>query len=352
MKLITLTLLLLTVSCGKDETIKIIHNNDRVTDLERRMKLNEQLDSAQSALIQANSNAILAEQSARELADSMLNDALQQEIADRASVDSVLQALIEDEVSARQSGDNSLSSQLQIEIANRIAGDNVNSAALSFAVLTQSLVNFGVQSNIAVINSKINQINNKINNLTSRVEGLEEDVDVLQAETNRLAVDLSFLESSLRAEIDLVSAQATATQAQLNREGVKVFKCNSASSTERILKINGKFYAAMNYVSTESVQVISGSSETSFTNPKLCIKDEKVKLPGGNGQCPSSWQSVGGNTVLVPAYSTSSKTVIKSVKIALDILSDGQYSTTDGGLSCNFTISGNGTNSTNLVPVQ
>lgn len=352
MKLIALALLLLTVSCGKDESMKIIHNNDRVTDLERRMQINEQLDTVQSALIQANSNAILAEQSARELADSILSSELQQEILDRADSDSVLQGLIDAEVLARQSGDNSLSVQLQFEIANRIAGDLANSAALSAASFLQSLVNFGVQNNLSTINGKINQINYKINNLTSRVEDIEEDVNTLQNETSQLAVDMAFLEASLSAEIDLVSAQAAATQAQLNQEGVKVFKCNSASSTERILKINGKFYGTMNYVTTEEVQVISGSSSTTFTNPKLCVKGEKTKLPGGNGQCPASWQSVGGNTATIPAYSTATKTVVTSVKVALDILSDGSYSTTDGGSACTFSISGGGSNSSNLVSVQ
>lgn len=355
MKYILISLALLTfVSCSND-SVKVINNSQRVSDLERRMALNEQLDSAQSAMIQANSDAISAEQSARQSADALLSAELQQEILDRAAGDSALQALINAEAQARQAGDNSLSSQLQIEIANRIAGDQANSAALAFAVFTQSLVNFGVQVNLNQINFKISQINSKINNLTNRVDNLEEDVDDLQNETNQLAIDIASLEASLSAEIDLVAAQAAATQAQLNQEGVKVFKCNSSSSTERILKINGKFYAAMNRVTTKQVQVITGSTSTTFINPKLCIRTglwEEVQLPNSAGNCNPGYTSVGGNSITVPAYSTANQTVVDSVKIALDILSDGSYSTTDGVSACNFSISGSGSNSSNLVQVQ
>jgi len=158
------------------------------------------------------------------------------------------------------------------------------------------------------------------------------------------------LRLNLQAQIDDVSVAQAATQAQLDQEGVKVYKCDSPTSTERILKINNTFYAVMNRVTTEVVQVVTGSTSTTYTNPKLCLKDDKAKLPGGNGDCPSSWTAVGGDTVTVPSYSTASKTVVTSVKMALDPIDNGSYVTTDGGPACSFNIN-NGV-ATNLVQVQ
>ena len=52
MKTILLLLaLLLTVSCGDKEVVRVIHNNDRVTLLEARMTLNEANDSLLEARV-------------------------------------------------------------------------------------------------------------------------------------------------------------------------------------------------------------------------------------------------------------------------------------------------------------
>ncbi len=351
MKIVSLLALLAITACAPDKT-KVINNSNRVSDLERRMTINEQLDAVQSQLIQANADAIAAETAAREAADSMLDDALQQEIADRIAGDADLAALIDAEESARQAGDAVQASNLQIEIANRIAGDRSNSLALAAAVFTQSLTNFALQYSISMTNNRFNLVNSRLSSLESRMSNAESDINQLESDAAQLAIDMANLEASLQSQIDSVAASNAATQAQLNAEGVKLFKCNSSSSTERIMKINGKFYAAMNRVTTESVQVITGSSSSTFSNPKLCLKDEKTKLPGGNGQCPSSWQEVGGNTVTIPAYSVGNRTVVTSVKIAIDILSDGSYATTDGGPACHFTISGGGTSQSGLIAVQ
>lgn len=344
MKLFLLSLTLLVVSCA-DQRTKIINNSARVSDLERRMVLNEQLDAAQSLLIDA-------ERSAREAGDLSLDAALQQEILDRAQGDANLQILIDDEAAARQAGDSLLANDLQIEIANRIAGDQQNSANLAASIFFQSLVNISTQFSISNINNRINQLNSRVVSLQNRVDSLQNRIEDLETETAQLSSDIETLEALLNARIDTVAAQAAATQAQLNAEGVKLFKCNSSSSTERIMKINGKFYAVMNRVSTETIPVFTQSSSITVSNPKLCIKDEKVKLPGGNGQCPSSWQEVGGSVTTIPAYSSSNRTVVSSVKIALDILSDGNYITTDGGPACSFSISNNGTSQTGLIAVQ
>ncbi len=351
MKFMLLASLLLLVSCGNDKT-KVINNSARIDDLERRMDLNEQLDAMQNQRLDLLEAAMIAEREAREAGDAQLAADLQSEIDARIAADAVLAQLIADEQAARIAGDAALSSQLSIEIANRIHGDQMNSVALAAAMFSQSLVNFGVQFQISQINQRLSVVNSRLSSLESRMSQAESDINSLEVLAAQAQSSLSVLSAQLSARIDSVSAAAAATQAQLDREGVKLFKCNSSSSTERIMKINGKFYAAMNYVQTEQIQVLATAPGVVFTNPKLCLKDEKVKLPGGNGNCPSSWETVGGNTVQVPQFTSASKTVIKSVKIAIDILSDGSYSTTDGGPACNFSISNNGTSSSNLIPVQ
>lgn len=349
-KLLMVALLAITlVGCGK-ETVTLNDHSGRISDLERRMALNEQLDIAQSALIQANADAIAAERDARIAGDQSLDASLQQEIADRAAGDSYLQALLNTESNARLNGDNQLAADLQIEIANRIAGDQHSSAQLTAAVFAQSITNVAVQFQLALINGKLNQLTNKTNSLQSQVNNLNADLNALENQVNNLNSSVLNLQLSLQAQIDNLSVSQAATQAQLDQQGVQLFKCNSSSSSERIMKINGKFYGVMNRVTTETVQVVTGSTSTSYTNPKLCLKDEKAKLPNGNGDCPSSWTAVGGNTVVVPSYSTANKTVVTSVKIALDILTDGSYATTDGGPACYFSISNGGTSSSGLVP--
>jgi hypothetical protein len=337
--------------CAEDR-LRVIHNNDRVSELERRAALNDQLNSIQNDRLSALEAALAAETQARIEGDLDLESSLQAEMDARIAQDAALQQLIEDEQAARIAGDDQLRAELQIEIANRINGDRANSQALTASVLVQSLVNLGVQLQLSSINSRLNQVNSRVLSLTSRVSNLEENLENLEQEVADLRADQETVRLALQAQIDSLSTQQAATQAQLDREGVKLFKCNSSSSTERIMKINGKFYAVMNRVQTQQVQVITGSSSTTFTNPKLCLKDDKAKLPGGNGQCPSSWAEVGGNTVTVPSYSTANRTVVTDVKIALDLLSDGNYQTTDGGPACSFSISNGGTSSTNLIAVQ
>lgn len=351
-----LLLLTLLVSCGEDVT-KVISNNARVSDLERRMALNEQLDASQSLLIQANADAIAAESAARSSADEALEDSLEQEKQERIAADDELRSLIQAEAAARQAGDDSLAADLQIEIANRIAGDQHSSAALAASVLYQSLVNMSVQFSLSSINFRLNQLSSSLSSLQSRVNSLEYRIEDLEEESAQLSSQISLLQVSLNARIDTVAAQAAAAQAQINQQGVQLFKCNSASSTERIMKINGKFYAAMNRVTTESIQVITGATPQTVVVPKLCVKSNgDLALAYSSGQCPSNghWSAVPGTgiSVLTQPHSVTSKVVVTSVKIALDILSDGSYSTTDGGPACHFSISGGGSAQSGLIAVQ
>jgi hypothetical protein len=302
---------LIFTGCADDRLI-VVNNSDRVSELERRAALNDQLNVIQNQRLDA------------------------------------LEAMLAKEISDRELADQNLQDLLTAETSARIAGDS----ALAVSLATQALTNVLQQAQINSLNLGFILLNSRINTLTSRVNNLREDLTSLESEVSQLAADMQTQNSLLEAQIDAIEVQQAATQSQLDQEGVKLYKCNSASSTERIMKINGKFYAAVNRVTTSQVRVITGSSSQTFSNPKLCLKDDKTKLPGGNGQCPNSWTEVGGNTVVVPSYSTSNRTVVTEVKIALDLLVDGNYSTTDAGPTCNFTISNNGTTSTNLIPVQ
>ena len=343
--------------CSEDK-LKVIHNNDRVSDLERRMALNEQLDAMQDQRLSALEEALAAEEQARINGDLSLSDSLAQEIADRAAADAELASLLEAEERARIAGDKELYSLLQIEIANRINGDKSNSAALSLAVLLQSITNFVVQGQISEINGKISKISGEISTLQEKVKNLDNRIEVLEGEVAQLALDMVDLELSMKAQIDKLAAQQAATQAQLDAEGVKVYKCNAPNSTERIFKINGKFYAAMNRVTKQTIQVITGSSSQTFTTPDMCLTSSgTLVLPNSGGRCtpnsgPFKSTKVPGETIVVPSYTTTDVSVVTSVKIALDILTDGEYVTTDGGPACSFSISGGGTNQTGLVPVQ
>lgn len=339
-----LALVTFVVGCTEDR-VTVFHNNDRVTELERRANLNDQLNALQNQRLDALEAALALETEARQEGD--LN--LSQDIAD---LDEELRDLLAQEEAARIAGDDTLRVDLQVEIANRVAGDQANSAALAVSVFAQSLVNVAVQVQLNQLNSKISQANTKISTLTTRVNNLESDLDDLEAEVAQLAADMAGINTSLQAQIDLLSVQQAATQAQLNQQGVQLFKCNSSSSTERLMKINGKFYAVMNRVKTEQVQVITGSSSVTFSTPLLCTSGGGSNL--SLGPCDSGKTPVPntGTTVTVPSYSTVVRTVVTEVKIALDILTDGGYVTTDGGTACNFSISSGGTVATNLIPVQ
>lgn len=349
--------LLFVVGCSSDR-VTVLHNNDRVTELERRANLNDQLNVLQNQRLDALESALAAETSAREAADLALSADLQAELDARVLADDQLRDLLAQEQAARVLGDDTLRADLQTEIANRIAGDQANSTALALSVLGQSLVNVAVQVQLNNLNTKINQANTKITNLTVRVNNLESDLNALEVEVAQLATDMAGITASLQAQINTLSIQQAATQAQLSQQGVQLFKCNSPNSTERIMKINGKFYAVMNRVTTKTVQVVTGSSSATYTTPDLCRTFLGVlELPNSGGVCtpnsgPFKSTKIPGQTVTVPSYSTASVTLVDSVKIALDILTDGNYQTTDGGAPCSFSISGGGTTQTGLIAVQ
>lgn len=345
-----LALLLAFAACT--DKVLVITNEARVSELERRADLNDQLDTIQGDLIDSNNAAVNARIDALDLD---LRQLIANEQAAREAADANLQAGLAAEQAAREAGDDDLADQIAAETAARQLRDNQLTAALAASIAVQTIVNAGVQMQISLINSKFPVINSKLASLQSQINAANANISALQSEVDALQGDAADLEARMiAAESDISSLEASvlALNVRLDQESVKVYKCNLASSKERMFKINGKFYAVMNHVSTESVQVITGSSSSSFSNPKLCLKDEKVKLPGGSGNCPSGWDPVGGNSVMVPSYSTANKTVVTSVQMALEQLTDGSYSTTDGSTPCYFSVSGGGTSASNLIQAQ
>jgi hypothetical protein len=349
--------MLITFGCSSDKVVLNDHL-DRIVDLERRADLNDQLNLLQDQRLTALENALEQEVLVRESADIQLSDSLQAEMDARIAQDSVLADLIQQESDAREAGDDDLRTDLQLEIAARIAGDQAVSSALALSVLTQTLVNVAVQIQLSQVNSKISIINNKLAILTNRVNNLEDRLDDVEDDVSQLYFDLAAVNASLQGQINSLSIQQIATQAQLDREGVKLYKCNNPGSSERIMKINGYFYAVMNRVTSESVKVITGSSSQTFTTPDMCETwNGDLKLPNSGGQCtpnggPFASTLISGEQIVVPSYTTKNVTVVKSVEIALDLLKDGSYITTDGAVNCPFSILGDGTSSTGLIPVQ
>src|SRR5690606_39180590 len=106
----------------------------------------------------------------------------------------------------------------------------------------------------------------------------------------------------------------------------------------------------------QSVTVVTGSSSQSHVVPKLCMKATpgNVKELKADTSCTGGWTDVPGTgqTIVVPAYTAGNVTVVTSAKMAMDILPVGNYATTDGGPACSFSITGDGSTSTNLVQVQ
>jgi hypothetical protein len=72
------------IGCANDRLL-VINNSQRVSDLEQRMALNEQLDAIQDQRLAALEAALLAETEARQAADLELEDSLQAEMEARLS---------------------------------------------------------------------------------------------------------------------------------------------------------------------------------------------------------------------------------------------------------------------------
>jgi hypothetical protein len=322
-KLTLLIMSLMLAGCG--DTTYVDTHGDRIDDLERRADLNDAINELQNQLIQANNEAIAQE------------------------------------VSARIAGDNLLTALIDQENAARIAEDFELASSLAASIAAQSVVNVLVQIQIASIKSRFPAINSTLNSLQAQINNTNANLNALEVQINSLSASLTNLQlqqNALSGDLGLLQAQVADLILQVNARGVTVYACkrpDNSLSKERLFKIGDKFYGAMNYVSTASQQVITGSSSVTVSIPKLCRNKnnhDKTKLPNNGGQCTpaNAWEVVpgSGTTQTIPAYTTGSTTVVTSVQIALEeLLSGSNYTTTDGSAACTF--NGNGTN---LVPVQ
>lgn len=313
--LITLTFLLLS-ACG--ETVYIDAHGNRITELERRADLNDELDTLQSQLIDAITLGL-----------NSLKDRV-----DMLEVDSFdLYQLLLQERQARESGDLALAAELQDEIA------------------LQNLANNLMQGQINSLNTNLSALSSQMSSLQTQVNNVEVSVSTIEAELDALSLSLANLQLALAAEVDNLQAQIDALSDRIDNEGVKVYACkrsNGTLSKERLFKIGGKFYGAMNYVTVQTVQTLANSTPITIAVPKLCVKDEtEFKLPNNGGQCvpDSEWSVMEGTGIVqtIPQYSAVNTPVVTSVQIALEALNSGtNYITTDGSASCSF--NGNGTN--------
>lgn len=302
--------------CSSDKTV-LNDQSGRISDLERRMSLNEQLDQLQSQLIQQNS------------------DALAQETQSRIDGDALLQSLLDQEEQAR------------------IAGDAQTAAQLQAAAVAQSIVNLVVQGQIALLNSKFGPINTKLTSLQNQINNVNSNLNSIQSSISSLQVELSGLEATQQATATQLNQSIATLQAQVNAQKVEVYKCNASQSKENFLKIGGNYYGVMNRVAVETVQVVTGSSSQVITTPKLCRNSgDQLKLPDSSGNCNGGGWSVvpgSGTSTTVAAYTTANKTVVTSVQMDLEKL-EGSYITTDGQASCSFSVN-NGV-ATNLILAQ
>jgi len=192
----------MVAGCSK-ESLKVIHNNDRVSELERRAALNDQTDAAQSELISINDQRITV------LEGKM--DAVQADI-------SSLQSQLAAETAAREAGDAELSSLLAQEAAAREAGDQASADALAAAVATQTaknnlftnkintinallaaqaVIDVLLQFQISQINSKFPTINNKLNSLQSQINNVNSDINSLESQMAQVQSDLLDLQGDI-----------------------------------------------------------------------------------------------------------------------------------------------------------
>lgn len=197
--LTVIALSLFLTACENDKT-RVIHNNDRVNDLEQRAAFNDQVNIAQNAAIAANSSAI---------------------------------SDLRDDITTLQGEMSSLQSALATEIAAREAGDTTNGnritqlqTQVSAMGLAQSILNLAQNARISSLESKMTIQTNKLSQLTARVTANEGNIasltqDVVDIKQKILAlqaedVALSLRIDSLVSRVSTAEGNITALQSQFN----------------------------------------------------------------------------------------------------------------------------------------
>jgi chromosome segregation ATPase len=269
--LLLLTLTVALSACSGSDTVIVNTHGDRISELERRADLNDKLNEVQNMRLDALEGRMgSVEDRATDL--EVRVDELEGEVEALELADADLQQQIDDLTTQMLDGDASLQSQIDSLVWEQsVTRGRLNS--LQAQLFVQSFVVSVMQNQISIINSRFPVINSRLNSLQSQINDHSSRLDTIESELNDVVSDLSSLDTrvlALESDFLVLEGQVSALQARLDREGVTVFKCNSASSKEKIFKINGLFYAAMNYVTKSgnnvtSVQIALESLNSSTT---------------------------------------------------------------------------------------
>jgi hypothetical protein len=275
------------VSCGK-ERLRIIHNDDRVSDLERRMTLVEKINSAQSTLIQMNHDSIISltdrvstnESNIANLEISLNN--LQEDMieADQHLTDMIIAA---SEASADGDEENAaalLQAIQQQQIINQQIKNNL--IALNAAALAQVFTNIVLQAQISSNSSQISSLMDDLSDLSARVSLAESNVESLESQMDVVISDIDSLKTrTTNIENGLSNLTSRMTLAENNITGLRtdvnyllanqveiVDPCPNVANSEILLRVQGKLVAF--YQGDEGFLSIIGNGNYRTTDPQQC----------------------------------------------------------------------------------
>lgn len=253
-----LCLMFATASCSDKNQVIVDVHGDRISELERRANLNDQVNTAQFDLIQQNQDAIDALDTRTTFLEGEvvrietdLNQAIAAEVAARAAGDALnaqnlqnavntqqaintavnnrlnqLSNRIDAERASRIAGDLALTGLLAAERLARIAGDQAQANSLANAVAAQQVKNSQLDASIAQLDQRIIQERNariasdavlalaQLAESAARLAGDAQNAALIQAEKNaRIAADNALQlainnERDARIAADLAEAQA------------------------------------------------------------------------------------------------------------------------------------------------
>lgn len=205
MKYFLLVMLTVLIGCSKDKVV-VKHNDDRVSDLERRVLLLEQLSVIMQADILTNSNEIIAEKQARVDALNDLNDSLT-DFVNAALSGYVTQAEKDDLIQQATVAYNSLSDkdadlQAQLDALMSEVNSIVPEVHFNFNFNIPFLigtVNYTINNNVqqiadlTAINDQLSVMSGQILDNENRIDDLENAVADLQSQIDELNKLLSTL---------------------------------------------------------------------------------------------------------------------------------------------------------------
>lgn len=313
--LISITGALLVAGCSKDK-LTIINNNDRVTDLEAKTTLTNQIVQAQSDLLELNFAAdadLSVRVSALEVQSNSLQTQLDQEIVNRENGDNTLDARIDQlqnqlaaatiagalmdflqnvRISQLQSQTSGLSNQL-VSLTNRVSTAEYKISNL------QSQMSV-VQGQIVQLKAKDISLQNQINTLVTRVSNAENDIDNLQAslavtKTRVLGLEISQVVQNLL--IASMSTQIGQLQTSLNNLSTEFHNAVTTVGNQLDV-INGQIAGLQNQINalpTDSEVASSIASATSSLQTQINALQAQIVALQNSG---SSGGSITGNCLI------------------------------------------------------